>query len=183
MLERGEQVKDVVLADLFDAFMTIKRTNQKAAMTLRRYASLVKLYLQPAFGSLKAKELRPLDLTRVYSNWLEHGRDGNKVSPRTVRHAHELFRNILRWGVRKELLTRNVAALIEDDDLPKVVEPKPLALTNDELRKVLAEAKNPSSRSKKRGYMSAQPWFHPAVTFAAYTGCRRGETLEVAPLS
>jgi integrase len=83
----------------------------------------------------------------------------------------------LNWGVRREILSRNVAVLIEDDDLPKVVKPKPLALTEDELRKLLAEAKNPSSRSRKRGYMSAQPWFYPAVSFAAYTGARRGEVL------
>jgi integrase len=79
--------------------------------------------------------------------------------------------------VRKELLTRNVAALIEDDDLPKARRPKPLALTEDELRKLLDEAKNPTNRAKKRGYLSSQPWFFPAVFFAAYTGCRRGEVL------
>ena len=50
-------------------------------------------------------------------------------------------------------------------------------LTEVELRKLLDEAKNPSSRSKKRGYLSAQPWFYPAVAFAAYTGARRGEVL------
>jgi integrase len=70
-----------------------------------------------------------------------------------------------------------VAAFIEDDDLPKTVRPRPIALTEVELRKVLDEAKNPSSRSKKRGYLSAQPWFYPAVAFAAYTGARRGEVL------
>jgi len=46
-----------------------------------------------------------------------------------------------------------------------------------ELRKVLAEAKNPTSRAKKRGYLSSQPWFFAAVAFAAYTGARRGEVL------
>ena len=94
-----------------------------------------------------------------------------------MRHVHELLRNILRWGVRKELLTRNVAALIEDDDLPKAVKPKPVALTEIELRRLLNEAKNPTSRSKKRGTLSSQPWFYPAVAFAAYTGARRGEVL------
>ncbi|HXB82917.1 MAG TPA: site-specific integrase [Candidatus Acidoferrum sp.] len=52
-----------------------------------------------------------------------------------------------------------------------------MALTEDELRKLLLEAKTPTSRSKKRGYISAQPWFYPAVAFAAYTGARRGEVL------
>jgi integrase len=31
--------------------------------------------------------------------------------------------------------------------------------------------------AKKRGTLSSQPWFYPAVFFAAYTGCRRGEIL------
>jgi hypothetical protein len=66
-----------------------------------------------------------------------------------------------------------VAALIEDDDLPKARKPKPLALTEAELRKLLNEAKTPSSRSKKRGNLSSQTWFYPAVAFAAYTGARR----------
>jgi integrase len=177
VIESGETVKDEVMLDeLFEGFMTAKRTN-KESTTLERYDSLVSLYLKPRFGSLKAGELKPLHLTNAYSDWVKNGRDGRKVSGRTVRHVHELLRNILRWGVRKELLTRNVAALIEDDDLPKTIRPKPVALTEVELRKLLDEAKNPSSRSRKRGYLSAQPWFHPAVTFAAHTGARRGEVL------
>jgi integrase len=149
----------------------------KESTTLERYDSLVKLYLTPRFGSMKARALKPFDLTTAYAEWQLKGRDGKTVSSRTVRHAHELLRNILNWGVRGELLTRNVAALIGDDDLPKTVNPKPVALTDSELRTLLNEAKNPTSRSKKRGYLSSQPWFYPAVAFAAYTGARRGEVL------
>jgi integrase len=67
--------------------------------------------------------------------------------------------------------------MVSQDDLPKVVRPKPLALTDDEVRTLLREAKTPTSRSKKHGYLSSQPWFHPAVAFAVYTGARRGEVL------
>jgi hypothetical protein len=77
------------------------------------------------------------------------------VSAKTIRHAHELLRNVLNWGVRRDLLSRNVAALVADDDLPKAIAPKPLALTEEELRKVLAEARNPTSRAKKRGTLSS----------------------------
>lgn len=54
-----------------------------------------------------------------------------------------------------------------------------MALTEEELRKLLAEARKPTSRAKKRGYLSAQPWFYAAVAFAAYTGCRRGEGVAI----
>lgn len=174
----GEQVKDeILLSDLFADFLGQKRL-KKEQNTMRRYETLVKLYLKPKFGNKHAKHLRPFHLTDAYTDWQQNGREGRDVvSAKTIRHCHELLRNILNWGVRREVLSRNVAALIDDDDLPKVVKPKPLALTEVELRKLLDEAKNPSSRSKKRGYLSAQPWFYPAVAFAAYTGARRGEVL------
>ncbi len=176
-IENGEQVKDeVILSDLFEGFMKAKRTN-KESTTLERYDSLVSLYLKPSFGSMRACALKQFHLTGAYGEWMETGRNGRPVSARTVRHVHELLRNILNWGVRSELLTRNVAALVSDDDLPKVVKPKPLALTDDEVRKLLQEAETPTSRAKKRGYLSSQPWFHPAVAFAVYTGARRGEVL------
>lgn len=179
-LENGDQPRDeAVTSDLFDLFLNQKRSS-KEDNTIRRYETLVKLYLKPKFGSMRVGQLRPHHLMTAYSDWLQTGREGRKaVSAKTIRHAHELLRNILNWGVRRELLSRNVAALVADDDLPKVAQPKPLALTESELRKLLAEAQNPSSRSRKRGYISAQPWFHPAVCFAAYTGARRGEVLAV----
>jgi integrase len=178
VLDDGDEVKDeVTLSALLDGFLRQKH-GQKEETTLRRYETLVKLYLKPKFGDMQAKRLRPHHLTTAYSDWLEHGREGRKnVSGKTIRHAHELLRNVLNWGVRRELLSRNVAALVSNDDLPKVIIPKPVALTDDELRKILTEAKSPTSRAKKRGYLSSQPWFHSAVTFAAYTGCRRGEVV------
>jgi integrase len=150
---------------------------QKEATTVARYHSLYKLYLDPMFGDKKAKHLKQHHLTDAYVQWQEKGRDGRVVSTRTIRHAHELLRNVLNWGGRRELLTRNVAALVSNDDLPKTLKPKPLALTESELRILLDEAKNPTKRARKRGTLSSQPWFYPAVAFAAYTGARRGEIL------
>ena len=126
---------------------------------------------------MKAGSLKPFHLTDAYAQWRVEGPNGKAVSSRTVRHVHETLRNILNWGVRRELLNRNVAVLVADDDLPKVVKPKPVALTDDEVRDLLKEAKSPTSRSKKRGYLSSQAWFYPAVAFAVYTGARRGEVL------
>jgi len=107
------------------------------------------------------------------------GANGKAVSAKTVWHIHELFRNVLNWGVRRELLSRNVAALVEGEDLPKNVTPKPVGLTAAELHIVLNEAKNPPKRAAMSGYASAQPWFYPALAFAAYTGARRGEVLAI----
>jgi integrase len=176
-LDYGDQVKDEdTLSTLFDGFLKQKRT-QKEETTIRRYETLVRLYLEPKFGDMKAKHLKPHHLMAAYSEWLDCGPKGRVVSAKTVRHVHELLRNVLNWGVRHEVLSRNVAALVGDDDLPKAVKAKPLALTDGEVRKLLREAQNPTSRARKRGYLSSQPWFYPAVAFSVYTGARRGEVV------
>jgi integrase len=177
-INNGEQIKDEVeLSSLLDDFMKAKSGSKKESATIKRYASLVKHYLKPLVGDKKAKALKPYHLMDAYSEWLNQGRDGRRISPSTVRHAHELLRNVLGWGVRRELLSRNVATLVSDDDLPKATKPKPLALDELELQRLLNEAKNPTKLAKNRGTLSSQPWFYPAVVFAACTGARRGEIL------
>ncbi len=126
---------------------------------------------------MQAKHLKPHHLMNAYTAWLGDEREGLPISAKTIRHVHERLRNVLNWGVRRELLSRNVAALVRDDDLPKAVKPKPLALTDDEVRKLLEEARNPTRRAKKRGTLSSQLWFYPAVAFSVYTGARRGEVV------
>ncbi len=123
------QVKDEVMLDeLFEGFMKAKQGEQRVhdAGAIREPHSL---YLKPRFGSLRAGAPQPYPPDQRLQRLVRKRPRRTAVSGRTVRHVHELLRNILRWGVRKELLTRNVAALIEDDDLPKTVRPKPVALT------------------------------------------------------
>jgi integrase len=173
----GRYVKDddMTLSELFERFMAQKRSAGLESTTLARYQNLFDCHLIPAFGKKKVKELKQSHLVNQYVQWLQKGSKGRRISARTIHHIHETLRNVLNYGVRMEYVTRNVAAFVNKDDLPKVIQPKPKALTKDELSRLLVEAKNPTSRSKKRGYLSSQPWFYPAVFFGAYTGCRRGE--------
>ena len=155
--------------------MSQKRSVGLESTTLARYQSIFDCHVIPAFGKKKAKELRQSDLSGQYAEWAQNGSNGRGISGRTIRHVHETLRNVLHYGARNDYVTRNVAALVSKDDLPKVIQPKPKAMTEQELARVLTEAKSPTSRAKKRGYLSSQPWFYPAVFFGAYTGCRRGE--------
>jgi integrase len=170
---------DMTLSELFERFMEQKKSTGLEQTTLARYQNLFDCHLVPALGKLKVKELKQSHLVKQYLSWKEKGSRERAISARTIRHAHETLQNALSYAVRMEYVSRNVASLVSGDDLPKVVKPKPKALRKTELVKLLAEAKNPSSRSRKRGYLSSQPWFHRAVFFAAYTGCRRGEILAV----
>jgi len=101
------------------------------------------------------------------------------LHPNSVKHISDLIRNVLNRGVRWGLVCRNVALCIDNDDLPKATRPESQVLNRSQLWRLLTEADCPSTRSKKRGYLSATPAFYPAVAFLALTGARRGEALAV----
>lgn len=171
----GEYVEDsgITLDDVFDRFMAA-RQRRCAATTLQRYDGLLRKYLRPTFGSKELLKLKTADIVGGYAAWAR-----SDVSARTLLHAHDLLRNVLNRSVKWGLAHRSVADNIDSDDLPKAVRSESIVLTESELRRLLEEAKNPSSRSQARGYLSAIPAFYPAVAFASHTGARRGEVLAV----
>lgn len=79
---------------------------------------------------------------------------------------------LLRELTGKEVHTRMFVTLRFS---PRPISPEtPLRVREQVL---LNEDKTPTSRAMKRGYLSSQSWFDPAVSFAVYTGIRRAEVL------
>jgi integrase len=122
-------------------------------------------------------DLRQEHLIDAYAKWSAKGVSGRPLSGRTVHHLHDLIRCALNFGIRREWLTRNVAACLETEDLPKPAKPEPIALNETEMAALLNAARHPPERDKRSGGPSAEQWFYPAVAFAIYTGARRGEVL------
>ncbi len=118
-----------------------------------------------------------MNLIQAYAAWEARGE--RRPSGRTIRHAHDLVRATLNWAVSVDYIATNVAAKVTTADLPRITKPENTVLDETELRRLLAEAKKPTKRAKARGTLSSQPWFYPAVAFAACTGARRGEVLAV----
>ena len=171
----GYHTDNITISELFEKFMSKKRG--LAYNTVNRYEQIHRNYLAKAFGSAPIKHLNRLQLSETYDSWCNGGANGRKICPRTILHVHNLLRGILNWGVRNELITRNIASLLASDELPKSVRPEPRALNEKEVRLFLSAAKTPPKAAKTQGTLSSQPWFYPAAAFATYTGCRRGETL------
>jgi len=94
-------------------------------------------------------------------------------------NLHRLIRCVLDFGVGCEMVARNVAFLIVEEDLPKAQEPEPNALGERRTARLLQEAREPTHRAKKRGAPSSEPSFYFAVAFSVYPGSRRGEVLAV----
>jgi integrase len=168
--------EQINVAMLFEQFMAAKKAGNRAPTTLARYGTLYRTYVQPTFGTTLLKNLDQQHLTDAYSRWSLKGKSGRPLSARTVRHVHDLLRGMLNFAVRKGKVSRNIATLVSED-LPRAAKPSSVALTEQELKHLLECANRPTAWAKKRGVVSAQSWFAPAVWFAAFTGARRGETL------
>jgi excisionase family DNA binding protein len=164
---------DMTMNEPFDRFMQAKE-NRLAATTLQRYEGLLRLYLRPALGARKVGAVKAVDLLAIYIQW-----SSRSVSPRTVRHAAELLRNILRKAVKWDVIGRSPAASLDADDLPKVIKPESKVLTETEVQQLLRETRNPTRRRAARRYLTAYTTFYPAVAFALFTGARLGEIMAV----
>lgn len=165
---------NMTMSELFDKFMSAKRRRLEAT-TVDRYSSLFTTYVQPQLGVVKIASLRKAHLVDAYDNW--QSRENRKPSGRTVKHAHDLIRALLNWAVSLDYVVSNVATKIKAEDLPKAPKPENKVLRASELCSLLSQARTPTERSMSRNTLSSQPWFYPAIAFAAYTGARRGEVL------
>lgn len=174
----GEHVKlpNLALHDLFVEFLEVKGRTLEVS-TYERYESYFKLYIDKVLGELTVRTLRQTHLLDAYAKWSSKGVRGKPLSGRSVRHVHDLLRDVLNFGLRREYVTRNVTTLIAPEDLPKATKPEPVALDEGETARLLEAARNPSLRAVQGGGMSAEGWFYPAVCFSVYTGARRGEVL------
>jgi integrase len=82
--------------------------------TRRSYQGAIRLYIGPAIGSVKLRDLRPHHVDRMLE-LAARGTRGKPVSVKTVRVVHGVLRAALRTAVRRRLIAYNPA---EHVDLP-----------------------------------------------------------------
>jgi len=126
------------------------RYSPKHAYTCRR---LVSTHFAPAFGALRAKNLRPATLAAYYAAKREAG-----LSDATVHQHYRTIHAALAWALSMELVIRNVADVAKP---PRARSPEMRTLPAATLRGVV-EA------------LRGDP-LELAVLLAATTGMRRGE--------
>lgn len=92
--------------------------------TAADYAFLLDRYIRPHLGAHRLDHLAPVDVQEAVNALGSAG-----LSPKTVRHAHGVLLAALNQAMRWEMLTRNVAALVE---LPRLEARKMRALSREE---------------------------------------------------
>lgn len=86
--------------------------------TLERYRQLAEQQIIPHLGSTLLQRLRPAQVQDWHTELLRAGgKDGHRLSARTVGHAHRVLHAALARAANGEIISRNVAALVRP---PKV---------------------------------------------------------------
>lgn len=127
--------------------------------TRHGYEVAVMFHLTPALGDIRLADLSPLHVEQALAQL------GPTLSPKSLRNVHGVLRRALGQAVRAGLVERNVASR-EFVDAPRVTSDEPDALSEDEIRVVIAAAKGDRIEAH--------------VLIGLGTGLRQGEQLGLA---
>jgi integrase len=149
-----------------DAWLGIMKPNLKPS-TYASYERVLRVHVRPRLGATLLRKISGPDLDRLYTAMLASGRadyrEGEPLSPRTVRYAATILTRALKDATRKGLIPRNPA---EQADAPRAGKTSPGA------------EKSWSATDLHRFLdATAEDYYGPAWAFLASTGCRRGEAL------
>lgn len=104
----------------------------KAPKTAASYEEIVRLHLIPSIGAHRLDKLTPAHVAAMLHAKTEAG-----LSPRRVHHIRAVLRNALNQAMRWDLVSRNVAALV---DPPRQVSVEVRPFTVAEAKALLAAA-------------------------------------------
>ncbi|PUU86920.1 site-specific integrase [Halanaerobium sp.] len=169
MAELIQKYKDGNNADKYSE-MKMKKLMRKyinnhqhnvATRTADRYRRIIKNHLEPAFGEMLIKKVKPMHIESYQTQKLNSGRiNGGGLSSSTVRMHHNLLNSIFEYAQRLEIIERNPVSLIS---LPKKKKSKHKFLSREELNQILD--------------YSEGLWIHDYILVAVSTGMRRGEMI------
>jgi integrase len=131
----------------------VKRTTRPC--TYRSYEQLVRIHIEPAFGSVGLSKLTSQQVRTFLNAKLD-----SDLSSRTVQYLHAVLRKALNVAMKDQMVVRNVAALV---DPPRVAGKEVQPLTPKEARAFL--------KATQGNRLEA------LFTVAVSLGLRQGETL------
>lgn len=142
------------------------------------YESLIKNHINPEIGGIRILNLQASHIQKLYNDKLYGGRSDKRknketgeleqkeggLSPKTIRHIHQVIKGSLDQAVKERFLQVNPAAAVK---LPKLLKKEMKTLNIDQVKKFLETVSN--NKYYKR--------YYAAYLLELYTGLRRGELL------
>ena len=142
---------------LLDRWLNDDVRPRLAAKTVYGYERIVEAHLKPAFGHIRAPELRPLQLADYYAAKRDAG-----LADTTIHSHYRVLHIALSWAVRMELVPRNVADATKP---PRGESQEMRTITSSQMRELAEAAKD-------------TPLEIP-VLLGVSTGARHGEVMAV----
>lgn len=132
---RGETVADqsMTLSRFLDYWLTEVVPIKARPRTIELYELTVRRDIRPLLGPIKLTKLSVSDVQRAINYKLDNG-----ATPRTVHKMRTILSSALSRAMREELVTRNVARLV---DLPSYERKEITPWTADDATRFLTEAK------------------------------------------
>ncbi|WHH57285.1 tyrosine-type recombinase/integrase [Petroclostridium sp. X23] len=126
------------------------------------YRVNVEKHIIPNLGNIQLQKLQPLHIQQLYNEKLKNGRVDGKggLSAKSVIYIHRVFRKALAQAVKLQIISRNVADLVE---VPKKKPFNAKILDSDEVPSLLEAFKNTN--------------LYIPVLLGVAVGLRRGEAL------
>jgi hypothetical protein len=160
VMKRGFETKKAALASLRDALAESGKTGYSepsrqptgeylatwldslrlAPSTVASYRKNVRLHIAPNIGSIPLASLTPVTLDRLYRQLEADGRadhrEGEGLSPRTVRYVHTIVSAALRAAVDAGLITSNPASRAHPPTARQAASPEMHPWTENQLASV-----------------------------------------------
>ncbi len=171
-LRKLQEAADSETGAIADARLTVGRLcslwlavvkPRVGSRTFMAYAAHCRLYITPAFGNCRARDLRPHLVEAALDGWRigeRKDREAKPLSSRSVGHVFSTLRTMYRWAVRKQVISVDPTQRV---DPPRVTKHEMQTLAPDAIAQLLAAAE-------------ATELLAP-LAVAVATGLRRGELL------
>jgi integrase len=150
----------LLVADWLQQWLAVVKPDVRA-ITFERYEAAIRLYLSPALGSIRLRDLAPADIQAAFSGWATGGRrrGAGGLARSTLGLLRKILHAALQRAVELELIARHP------------MEP---------LRRRLPNGKAPEAKVIDGGATSAlldqvSGIYRPAILLAVACGLRRGE--------
>jgi integrase len=162
-LEKGTyfEPKDLSFKEFLDYWVENYAKPNTSEKTVEGYMNIIEHHLKPSLGTIKISKLYPSQLQEYYAQKLTNGKkDGEGLSPTSVKHHHRLIHKVLKDAVRWQFIARNVSEAVTP---PKTKKAELKVWNNEEVKSFLKAAKDSV--------------YYGVYLTAVYTGMRRGEVL------
>ena len=148
----GLNPERVSVKELVERYVDDREAKGRAIRTTSRYRDILRSYIDPKIGSLPISKLAAVHVSDMLNWWRR------SLSPKSVSHIRSLLHGALDWGVKHDLVNRNVVDMVDTITVPHV----PASALSEAEAQILIRTCDPLR-------------FGAFLRFALATGARRGE--------